>query len=216
MRIMPKARVIRRAVIEMAVRRQRRGYGSQLSSLEQNTFVQPWWRGVEATLAQVPHVVIRAAAANAYMAPRFTQDLDIGVLPADLERAEAALEAAGWRGGLATEPSDPHLRGRTWRSDDGHEVDLFEMRHPWAAAALRDARPEPRTGLPTLPVAYVVLMKMTVSRTIDIADLTRVLGGRSEEELEAVRAAVRQFGGPDDLDDLEQLIALGRLERDGR
>jgi hypothetical protein len=216
MRIMPKARVIRRTVIDMAVRRQRRGYGSQLSSLEKSTFVQPWWRDAEAALAQVPHVVIRAAAANAYMAPRFTQDLDVGVLPADLELAEAALEAAGWRRGQPTEPTDPHLRGRTWRSHDGHEVDLFEMHHPWAAAALRETRPDPRTGLPTLPVPYVVLMKMTVSRMIDMADLTRVLGGRSDTELEGVRAAVRRFGATDDLDDLEQLIALGRLERDDR
>jgi hypothetical protein len=65
-------------------------------------------------------------------------------------------------------------------------------------------------------MVHVVLMKMAVSRTTDIADLTRVLGGRSEEELREVREAVRRFGGPDDLDDLEQLIALGRLERDDR
>jgi hypothetical protein len=43
-----------------------------------------------------------------------------------------------------------------------------------------------------------------------------VLGGRSEEELREVRDAVRRFGGPDDVDDLEQLIALGKLERDDR
>jgi hypothetical protein len=164
----------------------------------------------------VPHVVIGGVAANAYMAPRLTHDLDIAVLPANLADAETALATAGWRRGQATEPTDPHLSGRTWIGPDAHEVDLFAMRHPWAAAALRETRPHPRTGLPTLPVEYVVLMKMAVSRTTDIADLTRVLGGRSEDELDKVRTAVREFGGPDDLDDLEQLIGLGRLERDDR
>jgi hypothetical protein len=90
------------------------------------------------------------------------------------------------------------------------------MRHAWAPQALRETRSKPRTGLPTLPLAYVVLMKMTVSRTTDLADLTRMLGGRSEQELDVVRGAVRRFGGPDDVADLEQLIALGRLERDDR
>jgi hypothetical protein len=90
------------------------------------------------------------------------------------------------------------------------------MRHPWASTALRETRVDPRTGLPTLPVAYVVLMKMAVSRTTDIADLSRVLGARSDDELQQVRKAVRRFGDPDDIDDLEQLISLGRLERDDR
>ena len=84
------------------------------------------------------------------------------------------------------------------------------------ATALRQAQIDPRTGLPTLPVAYVVLMKLVVSRTTDIADLARVLGARSDQELQDIRETLRRFGGPDDADDLEQLIALGRLERDDR
>jgi hypothetical protein len=213
---MGKARAVRRTMIEMATRRQRPGYGSLLSRLEDEVFVEPWWRAVESALAEVPHAVIGGVAANAYMAPRLTRDLDVGVLPERLGLAEAALEAAGWRRGAPTRPTDPHLSGWTWVSPDGHTLDLFAMRHPWASAALHQTRADPRTGLPTLPMVHVVLMKMAVSRTTDIADLTRVLGGRSEEELREVREAVRRFGGPDDLDDLEQLIALGRLERDDR
>jgi len=90
------------------------------------------------------------------------------------------------------------------------------MRHPWAPTAIRQAEVDPRTGLPTLPVAYVVLMKLVVSRTTDIADLARVLGARSDQGLQDIREAVRRFGDRDDADDLEQLIALGRLERDDR
>jgi len=212
-----KARAIRRTVIDMAVRRQRPGYGSSLSRLEQDVFVEAWWRTVESVLAGVPHAVIGGVAANTYMAPRFTRDLDIGVLPEQVGEAETALEAAGWRQTAPTQPTDPHLSGWTWVDPEGHELDLFVMRHPWAGDALRGTRADSDKGrLPTLPVAYLVLMKMAVSRTTDIADLARILGGRTEAELQEVRRAVRQFGGPDDADDLEQLIALGRLERDDR
>jgi hypothetical protein len=203
-------------MIDMATRRQRPGYGSLLSRLERQVFVETWWLTVESALAGVPHAVIGGVAANAYMAPRLTRDLDVGVLPERLVEAEAALGSAGWRRGAPVQPTDPHLSGWTWVSVEGHELDLFAMRQPWASAALRETRTDPRTGLPTLPMVHVVLMKMAVSRTTDIADLTRVLGGRSEEELREVRDAVRRFGGPDDVDDLEQLIALGKLERDDR
>lgn len=90
------------------------------------------------------------------------------------------------------------------------------MRHPWPATAVSQTEIDPRTGLPTLPVAYVVLMKLVVSRTTDIADLARVLGARSDQELQEVREAVRRHGAPGDDDDVEQRIALGRLERDDR
>jgi hypothetical protein len=200
-------------MIDMAARRQRPGYGSALSKLEQAVYVEQWWRSVEAALVDVPHAVIGGVAANAYMAPRFTKDLDVGILSGHLGQAEAALEAAGWRRDAPTQPSDPDLSGWTWTGPEGHQLDLFTMRHPWAETAIRRARVDPRTGLSTLPVAYVVLMKLVVSRTTDIADLTRVLGARSDQELQDVREAVRRFGGPDDADDVEQLIALGRLER---
>jgi hypothetical protein len=203
-------------MIDMATRRQRPGFGSLLSRLEQQVFIETWWLTVKSALAGVPYAVIGGVAANAYMAPRLTRDLDIGVLPECLGEAEAALEAAGWRRGAPIRPTDPHLSGSTWVSTEGHELDLFAMRHRWAPVALGQTRADPGTGLPTLPMVHVVLMKMAVSRTTDIADLTRVLGGRSEEELREVREAVGRFGGPDDLEDLEQLIALGKLERDDR
>jgi hypothetical protein len=207
------AREIRRRVIAMAVRRQRPGYGSQLSRLERNVLREPWWEGVERALAGLPHVAIGAVAANAYMAPRFTQDLDVGVLPANLAGAEGRLEQVGWRREARTRPLDPNLEGWTWEESTGLQVDLFEMRHSWAAKAVREAYMDPRTGLPTLEVEYVVLMKLTVSRTIDVGDLTRILGARTDTELDRVRAAVRRYQ-PDDLDDMEQMIVLGRMERD--
>src|SRR5437763_915934 len=83
-------------MIDMAVRRQRQGYGSLLSKLEQSVNVEDWWRTVESALAGVPHATIGGVATNAYMAPRFTKALDVGVLADHLGQAEVALEAAGW------------------------------------------------------------------------------------------------------------------------
>jgi hypothetical protein len=216
MGIVAKARTVRRTIIDMAVRRQRRGYGSLLSRLERDVFVEDWWTEVESILARIPHAVIGGVAANAYMAPRFTRDLDVGVPAADLSRAESALESAGWRRSGEISPTDPELQGCAWTGPGGQQVDLFGMQHRWAPAALRAATRDPCTGVVTLPVGYVVLMKLTVSRAVDLGDLTRLLGGRSDKELAEIRVIVRRFGGPDDPEDLEQLIALGRLERDDR
>jgi hypothetical protein len=206
-------REVRKTVIALALGRQRRGYGSLLSVLEGTMKREAWWSEVDATLAGTRYVVIGGVAVNSYMAPRPTIDLAIGVLPADLPAAEAAIEASGWRRLAPVRPTDPNLAGWAWSSPSAHELDIFSMSHPWAPTALADIAVSPRTDLPTLAIEYLVLMKITVGRTGDIADLSRMLGGRSAAELERIRAAVCRFQ-PDDLDDVEQLIRLGQLERD--
>lgn len=157
---------------------------------------EAWWPEIDPVLAGITQAAIRDVAANARMAPHFMADLEIGVQFGDLSRATSALLAAGW---------SPDRR-----------VHLVPTPRRWAPAALRAARRDPRTGIVTLPAAYLVLMKLAVSRVTDLAGLTRVLGGRSDEELAEIREIVRRFGGPDDPEDLEQLVALGRLERDDR
>jgi hypothetical protein len=54
-------------------------------------------------------------------------------------------------------------------------------------------------------------MKLQSGRTLDIGDLTRMLGLANEADLNAVREVVRQYD-PDALDDVESMIVLGRLE----
>jgi hypothetical protein len=203
----------RRLVIDMALRRQRPGSGSWLAYLEKRMEVMEWWRAADRVLAGIPHVVIGGVASNSYMAPRVTHDLDVAVLPRDLPVAEHALEAAGWVRMVPLSTIDPDLDGYAWRSPTGGELDLMAMRHPWAEEAMSRPWLEPRTGLTTIAEPYLVLLKLRVGRTTDIADLSRMLGAASDETLAAVRAAVERFGGQDDAADLESLIALGRLER---
>ena len=50
------------------------------------------------------------------------------------------------------------------------------------------------------------------SRTLDLGDISRMLGAADEPTLDEVRAVVRDHLGEENLGDLESLIALGRLE----
>jgi hypothetical protein len=63
-------------------------------------------------------------------------------------------------------------------------------------------------GLP-----YLVILKMEAQRPQDWADISRMLGWASESELDQVRAAVARYM-PEDVEDLESLIFLGRKEQE--
>lgn len=81
---------------------------------------------------------------------------------------------------------------------------------PWLEEALahphRDA-----AGYPVLDLPYLVLMKLASSRVQDIADITRMPGMASDEELVRVREVTARYAS-EGADDLEALIYLGRLE----
>lgn len=56
---------------------------------------------------------------------------------------------------------------------------------------------------------------MRASRTVDLGDLARMLGQADEAALRRVREFFRVHASPEDCDDLERLITLGRLELEG-
>ncbi len=66
-------------------------------------------------------------------------------------------------------------------------------------------------GVRVLPLHWLVLMKLSASRAQDVADVARMLGLADDAALTNVRDTVRAYA-PDLSDDLESLIALGRLE----
>jgi hypothetical protein len=144
------------------------------------------------------------------MPERATGDLDIVILVDDAAVVHGRLTAHGYllEGELA-------IGGSTWRSSDGRDVGVIELRHHWVADALAEAatNQDPQ-GLPILPLRYLVMTKLEASRAQDLADLARMLGGADGPELDRVRATIRQFMRAD-AEDLEALIRLGRLEREG-
>lgn len=168
-----------------------------------------WWGEAERALQAVPHAVAGAVATNAYAPERLTKDIGVVVVAADAARAEAALRAAGWRpiGRLAL------VSGTSWQNDAGHELDLIELREPWAQEAITAAQQNLIVGLPTLPLPYLVFMKLDAARTTDLADVSRMLGRATEHDLQAARRVIIRFGDDQDLGDFEQLVQMGRLER---
>lgn len=198
----------RRTIIDMARRRQRPGAGSTREFLlERTTMLQ--WPDLTSVLAPLPWAVIGAAATRLYMPERLTRDLDIAVAVEDAETAYRQLSNAGY-----TLVGDLSIGGTRWQSPGGTPVDVIEGSDPWWPAALNEAQSNrDEQGLPVLPLPYLVLMKFNASRTIDLGDITRMLGLADEAALARVRSVFRLYAS-DDFEDLERLILLGKLEFD--
>ncbi len=189
----------------MATRRPRKGTGSKVAWLKET--------GDDA-VRTVPNLdflgdpwcVVGAVAANLYMSPRYAADLDIAVLASDRARVHQALAGHGYR-----HVRDLGIPGSTWATPDGRTIDVLALGQPWAADAMRTADGARIAGIPVMPLAYLVLMKLEASRSIDVGDHSRMLGLGSDPQLADARALVKRWM-PDDAEDVERLIALGRAE----
>jgi hypothetical protein len=203
----------RRTMLAFTARRQRPGTGSMLDELMKGKRrAMEWWRkAAEVIEAQdIKIAVTGAVAANAYMPPRQTADLDLALHAVDLDKAGLALKAAGWTllGSLSLYEG---LRGTAWKLGR-NELDLIGLPRTWGRAAVDGAQDNKRVGLlPTLTLPYVVVMKLIAARPQDSADISRMLGAASDETRDAVRAVVKKWR-PADVEDLAQMIVAGQLE----
>ena len=163
------------------------------------------WPDLRPILHLIPWAVVGGVATRAYMPERATKDLHILVRAVDGAAVRQQMEAAGchYLSSLA-------MPGFVMQSREGVEIDVILGEYPWLDEALANPRIDP-SGYPVLDLPYLVLMKLIVSRVQDVADLTRMLGLASEEELAGVRAAVTHYA-PDESEDLESLIYLGQVE----
>jgi len=151
--------------------------------------------------------VIGAAATRAYMPERLTGDLDIAVAASDAPEVSRRLRAAG-----CEQLGPPAIGGSAWRTPEGFPVEVIELDDPWARDALREAQTQgDAQGLPVMPLRYLVLLKLRSSRAQDVADISRMLGQADEPALDAVRRVIAEQM-PDAIEDVESLIALGKLE----
>lgn len=199
-------RQIRKDLIALAQRLQRPGSGSALTFLRERT---AWMRFPDLTqiLYPIPWAVVGAVATRLYMPERATRDLDVAVRNEDAPEVRRRLAEAGYeyQGELS-------IGGSSWLSAAGIPVDVLEVSPPWLAQALLEAeRNRDAQGLPVLSLPYLVLMKFQAGRVQDLADITRMLGQASDEALNAVRDLFAQYS-PTDLEDLESLVLLGRME----
>jgi hypothetical protein len=194
----------RRILIDICRRRIKPGTGSAPEFLRRRTAMLPW-PDLRPILEGIPWVIVGGVATRAYMPERATKDLDILVRREDGDEVRERLEQAGYT--FMTELAVP---GFLVRSPEDMELDVILGDYPWLDEALTHPRQD-MAGYPVLDLPYLVLMKMESSRLQDTADLSRMLGLASDEELERVRAVVARYA-PTEMGDLESLIYLGRFE----
>jgi hypothetical protein len=133
--------------------------------------------------------------------------LDILVHRDDGDAAVAKLEKAGYR-----KSSRLAVPSYLMLSPEGVEVDVIFGDYPWLKKALAHPAKDP-AGYPVISMPYLVLLKMTAQRAQDWADASRMLGWASDAELDEVRAVMARYA-PEDSEDLESFIFIGRKEQE--
>ena len=195
----------RRLFLDLVKRRVRPGAGSSLHFLNQRT----WNHAVtnlNAIIRQVPFVVVGGVATRLYMPERMTLDLDILIEAKNAPLAYQDLVQAGHQ-----KVGKLNIAGSQWQLTDGTSLDVLEASEPWVAEAIAHPNYSP-DGLPVIDLPYLVLMKLISGRSQDLADISRMLGGATDLQLKRVRRLICQYLVTAK-EDLESLIALGKLER---
>jgi hypothetical protein len=197
----------RSAFVALAARRAGPGAGSATHFLKTRT-TRARWPNLDEVLAPLPWAVAGAVATRLYMPERATQDLDVAVAANQATESRRRLTQAGF-----TYKGELSIGGASWVSPKGVAIDVLEGHEEWWPEALQSAQENrDAQGLPILPLPYLALMKFQASRLQDLADVSRMLGQASEESLSRVRALFAHYVSAEDLQDLESLITLGRME----
>ena len=200
---------MRKAIIQHALKRQRPGAGSSKHFLAGRT-VMVTWPDLTQVLAPISWAVVGAAATRLYMPERATLDLDIAVREEDGPEIRRRLAGAGFR-----YQGELNIGGSSWQDPGGVSVDVLERSDRWFPQALAQAQGNrDDQGLPVLPLRYLVLMKFQAGRAQDIADVSRMLGQATDPTLDEIRALFAELL-PGEMEDLESLIYLGKLELEG-
>ncbi len=165
------------------------------------------WPDLRPILRGIDWIIIGGVATRAYMPERMTKDLDILVHQDDEEAVIAKLKKAGYR-----MDSRLAIPGYLMVSPEGIEVDVIFGDYPWLKKALAQPAKD-LAGYPVIGMPYLILLKMSAQRAQDWADASRILGWASDADLDKVRAVVKQYA-PEDLEDLESLIFLGKKEQE--
>jgi hypothetical protein len=196
----------RRFMIDMLLRKGKPGTGSGHEFMRRRTAMNPW-PDLRPILQGIDWVIVGGVATRAYMPERMTGDLDILVHRDDGDDVIAKLKEAGYR--QATRLAIP---GNLMVSPEGVEVDVLFGDYPWLRKALAHPSKDP-AGYPVIALPYLILLKMNAQRTRDMGDLGTLLGWASDADLDEVRKVVAEYA-PEDVEDLESLIFIGKRERE--
>jgi len=165
------------------------------------------WPDLRPILKGIEWAIVGEVATRAYMPERMTKDLDIVVQEQDGDTAIKRLEQSGYR--VISRLAVP---GYLMHSPEGIELDVIFGDYPWLTDALKDHGYDP-AGYPVIKLPYLVMMKMEAQRVRDLGDLGTMLGWADDTDLDEVRKVIAKFA-PEDSDDLESLIFIGKRERE--
>lgn len=200
------ARQLRRLMIEMVSRRIKPGAGSSTEFLRRRTAMNPW-PDLRPILDGIPWALVGGVATRAYMAERATKVMDIIVHEQDGNAVLHKLQQAGY-----SMISRLAIPGYSLRSPDGTELDVILGRYRWLQEALSSPKQDP-AGYPVVGLPYLVMLKMESQRPQDWADVSRMLGWASETDLDETRKIIQKYS-PEDMEDIESLIFIGKKERE--
>src|SRR5215207_1422043 len=196
------ARDRRHFLIEMTLRRARPGTGSSMEFYRRRDWST---LGVDLTSIRTPFAIVGAIATRLYMPERVTHDIDLFVHADDRHTLAKELVEHGF-----AKHGELSIGGSTWIGAAGEVLDVIESNDPWARDAIVSANRAP-DGSPVIGLPYLVLLKLRASRFQDTADVSKMLGLASEENLDQVREVIAKYQS-EDREDLESLITLGRIE----
>jgi hypothetical protein len=199
-------RQMRRFMIDMVKRRVKPGTGSSHEFMRRRTAMNPW-PDLRPILKGIDWAIVGGVATRAYMPERMTKDLDIVVHQRDGEAVIKRLEQAGYH--IVSQLAIP---GFLMLAPDGTELDVLFGDYPWLKEALDHPAHDP-AGYPVVKLPYLILLKMAAQRAQDWADVSRMLGWASDADLDEVRAVVKRYM-PEDSEDLESLIFIGKKEQE--
>ncbi len=194
----------RKFLIRMAKKKIKKGSGSQIPRDKQIQFTQKLPK-LDEILKETPYVIVSGMATRMYMPERMTLDVGILVFSDESSYLDKELEDSSceYVGPLS-------IGGVTWKLPEGTMLDIIVSQAPWAENAIKTNKIGP-DGLPHIDLPFLVIMKLESGRTQDIADISRMLGFADESMLNEVRSLIDKYM-PDELEDLESLITLGKLE----
>ncbi len=194
----------RKWIISMVNRRVKPGCGSSIELLKSRTWTQHT-PDISKIIQKTPYVITGGIATKLYMAEINSSNLDIFVLHEDAKLINQELQNTS-----AYYLQDLDYGGTLWVLPDDTLLSVIYLNEPWAKDAIYNPNFSPH-GLPVVKLPYLVLTKLRLSRFKDLADLSRMLGGASNLELDEVRKIIKLYYS-EALEDMEEILWAGRLE----
>ena len=199
-------RQMRQVMIDISLRKQKPGTGSSHEFMRRRTALNAW-PDLREILKGIDWVLIGGVATRAYMPERMTKDMDVLVRYDDGEETIERLKKAGYK--VISKLAVP---GYLLHSPDGVELDVLFGKYKWLEEALARRGYDP-AGYPVIGLPYLVLLKLAALRAQDTADVSRMVGWADDDTLAQVRKIIARYS-PEDIEDLESLIFIGRKEQE--